>query len=98
MVSHVTEEFTSLCPKTGQPDFAEILLEYIPGEVCLESKSLKLYLFSFRQEGSFMESIVNRMLEDFVAVCSPRWMKVTGKFASRGGIQTIVEAEHGQDE
>jgi 7-cyano-7-deazaguanine reductase len=79
-------EFTSLCPITGQPDFARIDIEYVAGERCIESKSLKLYLFSFRNQGSFSEAIVNRILDDLVAAVRPRWMTVTGTFTPRGGI------------
>lgn len=94
LITHETSEFSSLCPKTGQPDFATIKLEYVADEKCIESKSLKLYFFSYREEGSFMETICNCLLKDFVSVCSPRWMKVTAIFNARGGIQTTVEAEH----
>lgn len=86
-------EFTSLCPITGQPDFATIEIEYIAGARCIESKSLKLYLFSFRNQGSFSEAIVNRILSDLVAACKPRSMKVTGRFTARGGIAITVVAE-----
>lgn len=87
-------EFTSLCPITGQPDFATLTIEYTAGRRCIESKSLKLYLFSFRNQGSFSEQIVNRVLDDLVAACEPRWMKVTGDFTPRGGIGIRVTAEH----
>ena len=87
------DEFTSLCPKTGQPDFGKITIEYIPDTLCIESKSLKLYLFSFRQTGTFMETIVNNILSDCVEACSPRKMVVIGEFAARGGIKNIVTAE-----
>ena len=86
-------EFTSLCPKTGQPDFAQIRISYTPDKHCIESKSLKLYLFSFRNCGSFMETITNTILEDLAAVCDPKWMKVTGDFNARGGIVISVAAE-----
>lgn len=85
-------EFTSLCPKTGQPDFASIVIDYVPGEKCLESKSIKLYFFAFRNFGAFMESITNKILRDFVEVCQPRQMKVTGNFAPRGALTIKVEA------
>lgn len=88
-------EFTALCPITGQPDFARIEIEYVPNERCVESKSLKLYLFSFRNEGSFGERIANRILDDLIAVCAPRRAKVTAKFTPRGGISMKVVAEHG---
>lgn len=90
-------EFTSLCPKTGQPDFAEITLEYIPDKVCIETKSLKLYYLTYRQHGSFMETIVNNMLEHFVEVAKPRWMKVTGDFNPRGATYITVTAEYEKD-
>lgn len=93
-IRHNSDEFTSLCPKTGQPDFASIELEYVADQACLETKSVKLYWFAFRQEGAFMETLTNRMLEDFVKACSPRWMKVTGAFNARGGIATTVVAEY----
>lgn len=86
-------EFSSLCPKTGQPDFGVITIEYIPGKFCIETKSLKLYFLAFRQYGSFMETIVNRVLEDCAAVCQPRWMRVAGRFNTRGGIEIIISAE-----
>lgn len=80
-------EFTSLCPKTGQPDFAEIVIAYVPNELCVESKSLKLYFFSWRTEGTFMETIVNRICDDLVAVLNPKEIRVTGKFNPRGGLR-----------
>ncbi len=87
-------EFTSLCPVTGQPDFAHIKITYIPDERCLESKSLKLYLFSFRNTGMFHEEITNRILEDIVAACKPRWIRVRGIMNPRGGISIDVTAEY----
>ncbi len=87
-------EFTCLCPVTGQPDFATIKIEYIPDALCVELKSLKLYLWSFRDEGQFHEAVTNRILDDLVTAISPRYMKVTGDFWVRGGITTIVEAIH----
>ncbi len=87
-------EFTCLCPKTGQPDFATIYIDYVPDRKCLELKALKLYIWSFREEGAFHEAVTNRMLEDFVAACQPRFMRVTGKFNVRGGIYTNVVVEH----
>lgn len=89
-----TREFTSLCPKTGQPDFGSISIRYVPDSLCIESKSLKLYLFSFRSEPSFMETLTNRILDDCVAACKPRKMHVTGNFASRGGISIRVEVHY----
>ena len=87
-------EFTSLCPKTGQPDFARIRLQYIPNENCLESKSLKLYFFAFRSFGAFMESITNKMLRDFVEASKPRWMQVSADFAPRGALAITVHATY----
>lgn len=95
LVTHETTEFTSLCPKTGQPDFAKITIEYVPNEVCIESKSLKLYLFAYRNYGSFMESIVNKIKNDLTEVLKPRAIVVEGKFASRGGIHTSAIAREG---
>lgn len=87
-------EFTCLCPKTGQPDFATIKIAYVPDEKCIELKSLKMYIWSFREEGAFHEKVTNDMLADFVAACEPRFMRVTGEFNVRGGIYTTVVAEH----
>ena len=88
-----SNEFTSLCPKTGQPDFARIEIDYIPSRKCIETKSLKLYLFSFRNYKGFMESITNKILDDLVNACDPVEMKVTAHFNSRGGIKLKVVAE-----
>lgn len=93
-VTMETEEFTTLCPLTGQPDFAQISIRYIPDEKILESKSLKLYLWSFRNEGSFHEHLSNVILDDVVAALDPRFCKVTADFAARGGIAITVEAEY----
>lgn len=90
-------EFTCLCPKTGQPDFAEILVEYVPDERCIELKSLKLYMWSFRDEGAFHEAVTNRMLQDFCGRLAPRFMRVTAVFNVRGGLYTTVVAEHRKD-
>ena len=87
-------EFTCLCPKTGQPDFAELLLEYVPDNKCVELKSLKLYIWSFRDEGAFHEAVTNEMLADLVKVTEPRFMRLTADFKVRGGIYTKVIAEH----
>jgi 7-cyano-7-deazaguanine reductase len=87
-------EFTCLCPKTGQPDFAVIYLDYIPDQQCVELKSLKLYIVSFRNEGCFHEAVTNRILDDLVAVTNPKFMRVTAKFFVRGGVFTNVVAEH----
>ena len=93
-VTHSAPEFTSLCPKTGQPDFAVIVIEYIPDNLCIELKSLKLYLNSYRNEGIFFESVTNKILDDLVKVCKPRYMVVTAEFNVRGGILSTVEAEY----
>ncbi len=87
-------EFTCLCPKTGQPDFAELRLEYVPDKACIELKSLKLYIWSFRDEGHFHEAVTNRILNDLVAAVSPRFMRLTAEFNVRGGLYTTVTAEH----
>lgn len=87
-------EFTCLCPKTGQPDFAVLYLDYIPDKLCVELKSLKLYIWSFRDEGCFHEAVTNRILDDLVAAIQPRFMRLTAKFYVRGGIFTNIVAEH----
>ena len=87
-------EFTCLCPKTGQPDFAELLLEYVPDERCVELKSLKLYIWSYRDRGAFHEAVTNEILEDLARATAPRFMRLTAKFNVRGGIYTTVVAEH----
>jgi 7-cyano-7-deazaguanine reductase len=87
-------EFTCLCPKTGQPDFATLHLEYVPDRLCVELKSLKKYVWSFRDEGAFHEAVTNRILADLVAATSPRFMRLSAEFNVRGGIYTNVVAEH----
>lgn len=87
-------EFTCLCPKTGQPDFAVLNLEYVPAKTCVELKSLKLYIWSFRNEGAFHEAVTNRILDDLVRATAPRFMRLTAEFLVRGGIDTTVIAEH----
>jgi 7-cyano-7-deazaguanine reductase len=87
-------EFTCLCPKTGQPDFATLDLEYVPDARCVELKALKLYVWSFRDEGAFHEDVTNRILEDLVGACAPRFMRLTAEFNVRGGIYTTVVTEH----
>jgi 7-cyano-7-deazaguanine reductase len=87
-------EFTCLCPRTGQPDFATFTITYVPDRLCIELKSLKLYLWSFRDEGHFPEAVTNRILDDLVAACRPRRMTIVGDFYVRGGIHTVVTAEH----
>jgi 7-cyano-7-deazaguanine reductase len=89
-------EFSCLCPKTGQPDFATLKLEYVPGERCVELKSLKLYIWSFRNRGAFHEAVTNEILGDLVAATTPRFMRLLAEFNVRGGIYTTVVAEHRQ--
>ncbi|MDD2731466.1 MAG: preQ(1) synthase [Candidatus Portnoybacteria bacterium] len=88
-------EFTCLCPMTGQPDFARIIIRYVPAKLCVELKSLKLYLWSYRDEGAYHEAVTNQILNDIVAKISPRWIEVKAHFNVRGGIATTVEATHG---
>jgi 7-cyano-7-deazaguanine reductase len=87
-------EFTCLCPKTGQPDFATLFLDYVPDKLCIELKSLKNYIWTYRNEGSFHEAVTNKMLNDFVQACAPRFMRLKAEFNVRGGIYTTVVAEH----
>ena len=87
-------EFTCLCPKTGQPDFAELTLEYVPDRLCVELKSLKLYVWSYRDQGAFHEAVTNLILADLVGATLPRFMRLTAEFNVRGGIFTTVVAEH----
>src|SRR3954469_23621001 len=94
VITFESADFTSLCPITGQPDFAELTIEYIPGERCIETKSLKFYLAAYRSARAFNEEVANRILDDLVAVCEPRRMRVIGHFAPRGGIALSVEATH----
>ncbi|MBW2086461.1 MAG: NADPH-dependent 7-cyano-7-deazaguanine reductase QueF [Deltaproteobacteria bacterium] len=91
-IQFMTREFTSLCPVTGQPDFATIEINYIPCKLCIESKSLKLYLLAYRQHGSFVETITNKILDDLVQACEPAWMEIKADFVARGGIRMNVRA------
>ena len=93
-IVHTCHEFTSVCPKTGQPDFATITIDYVANEKCLELKALKFYLQAFRQQGIFYEAVTNRILDDLVAVCQPRSMTVRGDFNVRGGFSSIITAEY----
>ena len=87
-------EFTCVCPRTGQPDFATITIRYVPDRLCVELKSLKLYLWSYRNEGAFHEAVINKILDDLSQACKPRRMTVVGDFNVRGGIHTIVTADY----
>lgn len=87
-------EFTCLCPKTGQPDFAILHLEYVPEALCVELKSLKLYVWSYREEGAFHEAVTNRIVDDLVAALQPRFLRLTADFNVRGGIDTDIVVEH----
>jgi len=93
-IVHTAEEFTSLCPVTGHPDFGKIIISYIPDKKCVELKSLKYYLQSYRNEGIFFESLTNKILDDLVKVLKPRNMIVTGEFKNRGGIRLTIKAEY----
>ena len=97
-IEHSAPEFTSLCPKTGQPDFATIILTYIPDKLCVELKSLKLYLHSFRNDGIYYEAVTNNILDDLVKAVQPRYMRITAEFAVRGGISSVIDAEYESEE
>ncbi len=92
VIDTVCPEFTSVCPKTGQPDFGELTISYIPDQLCIELKSLKMYLQRFRSHGVFYEHVTNRVLDDLVAVCQPRQMKIVAAFTPRGGLRTTITA------
>ena len=94
VITHVAPEFTSVCPRTGQPDFGRIEIEYVADKLCVELKSLKLYLQGYRNEGVYYEDVVNRILDDLVGALVPRRMKVTGRFRPRGGMHSVISAEH----
>jgi len=96
LIETVCPEFTSVCPKTGLPDFGEIRITYTPGDRCIELKSLKYYMFEFRNRGIFFEAVTNQILDDLVAACAPRRMTVVGDFAVRGGMKTVVTATYPQ--
>jgi 7-cyano-7-deazaguanine reductase len=97
-VIHEAPEFTSVCPKTGQPDFATITIEYVPDLLCIELKSLKFYLNSYRNDGIYFESVTNKILDDLVECCKPRYMHVSAEFNIRGGIGSVVEVEYSMDD
>lgn len=101
VIEHTAEEFTSVCPKTGHPDFGEVLLRYEPrpggeGGVCVELKSLKLYYQSFRNEGIFYEAVTNTIRDDLVALLNPRWLQIVTTWRGRGGIRSAIRADHGE--
>ena len=96
MVTLKTEEFTCVCPMTGQPDFAKLTIRYIPDQRIVESKSLKLYLWSYRNEGVFHEHVTNVILDDLVKALTPRWCEIVAEFSVRGGIAITIQAEHRQ--
>lgn len=98
VIQHFAPEFTSVCPKTGQPDFGTITVEYVPDRVCVELKSLKFYFQSFRNTGVFYEDLVNRILDDLVEACHPRRMRITGEFTPRGGMHSIITAEYDNEQ
>ena len=93
-IVHTCQEFTSVCPKTGQPDFGTIVIEYVPDSVCLELKALKFYLQAYRPKGIFYEAVTNKILDDLVRACSPRTMRVIGNFNVRGGFTSVITVEH----
>ncbi|MBZ0203749.1 MAG: NADPH-dependent 7-cyano-7-deazaguanine reductase QueF [Ignavibacteria bacterium] len=97
LIVHQANEFTSVCPKTGQPDFGIITISYVPAKKCIELKSLKYYLQSYRNEGIFYENVINRILEDLVGILKPRWMEVKGEFTPRGGLNSTVTVSHGKN-
>jgi len=97
-ISFEAPEFTCLCPMTGQPDFATIRIRYVPDALCVELKSLKLYLWSFRDEGTFHEAVTNRIANDLIALLDPRFIEVEGDFYVRGGIKTVVKVTHSKDQ
>ena len=94
-IETVCPEFTSMCPKTGQPDFGTLTINYCPDQKCVELKSLKLYLQQYRSHGAFYESVTNRILDDLAAVTEPRWMQIVASYTPRGGISTNVTVRHG---
>jgi len=96
LISFECPEFTCLCPRTGQPDFATIRIRYVPGDLCIELKSLKLYLWAYRDEGAFHEAVTNQIMDDIVVACDPRFIEVVGDFNVRGGIHTTVKVTRGE--
>ena len=96
LIIHTANEFTSVCPKTGQPDFGVITISYIAAKKCVELKSLKFYLQAYRNEGIFYENVTNRILDDLVSVLKPKWMEVKGVYSVRGGLHSTIVATHGK--
>jgi 7-cyano-7-deazaguanine reductase len=96
LIIHKTNEFTSICPRTGQPDFGVITITYIANKKCVELKSLKYYLQAYRNEGIFYENVTNKILDDLVTTLKPKWMEIKGEFSVRGGLQSTVMAEYGK--
>jgi 7-cyano-7-deazaguanine reductase len=94
LITHVNNEYTSICPKTGLPDFGKITIKYIPDKLCLELKALKYYFLDFRNKGIFYETVINQILDDLVKAVKPRYMEVVGEFGIRGGIHSVVQAIH----
>lgn len=97
LIIHRVNEFTSVCPVTGQPDFGVITISYIANKKCIELKSLKYYLQSYRNEGIFYENVINRILDDIVSVTKPKWIEIKGEFSTRGGLNSTVIASHGKE-
>ena len=97
VIEHVAEEFTSVCPKTGHPDFGTVTLRYVPGQLCVELKSLKLYLQAFRNEGIFYEAVTNKIADDLAELMTPKWMVLRTDWTGRGGIRSSIEVELGDD-
>lgn len=97
IIAHHVHEFTSVCPMTGQPDFGTIAIRYVAAKKCVELKSLKLYLQSFRNQGIFYEDVTNQILDDLVQACDPKWMAVESTWTVRGGIHSVIRAEHGEN-
>ncbi len=95
-IQHTAHEFTSLCPVTGHPDFAKLTFRYVPDAICVELKSMKLWLQAFRNEGIFYEAVTNKLLDDLVAVLKPRRMEIVGEFSVRGGMSSVVTARYAQ--
>jgi 7-cyano-7-deazaguanine reductase len=95
VIEHVANEFTSVCPKTGQPDFGVVTIRYVAGPSCLELKSLKLYFQSYRNRGIFYEAVTNEILDHLVSSCSPKWMEVETRWTVRGGMHSVIRARHG---